>query len=359
MSCAGFSRGGHRHWRGLHSRHSVCQVEGAAARKGLSHAPVQSFTNPGRPGQPARRRTHGVPEARQLLAALHTRSWPTAQQVLAAAKNADELSRLLSVGSNVAGLETWLPDVLRSDLDASLPSLLYGSRMIVWAWEARTGLRAKYVSRDQFELFFARLRIAEDCLQGVVRREPTNAAAWHHLLITARGLQLGVPEARRRFDQAVAHHPGHVQAHQQMLQMVCAKWYGSHEQMHDFARSAMDTASPGSPLGHLAALAYLEEALDKAKYLTDIGGHLGRRRVRAALHEAADRSVRHPDYRRGPDWATVHSAFAMAFALAGEHRAAAEQFRILGDVVMEFPWIYLGDPGAAFCQQRNYVYARS
>ncbi len=320
------------------------------------------FGRPRTPSGPARlpvSKSFGDPSAAKLLLAFRASSWPAAQEVLAEATGTDHLTLLLDSAADISGLESWLPDIVRDDLDDTLPSVLYGARLIRWGWEARTGLRAKYVSRDRFALFHERLLMAEDCLQSVVRREPGNAPAWHYLLLAARGLQLGVPEARRRFDQAVAKDPEYIRAHMQMLQMVCKKWYGSHEQMHDFARTAMLGAPPGSPLGHLVALAHLEEALNNAEYIRDIEARMKSRRVRAALSEAADRSVRHPEYRRGPDWANVHSAFAMAFALAGDGRAAAEQFRVLGDVVLEFPWEYLGDDaGAVFCQRRNWAFAR-
>jgi hypothetical protein len=302
---------------------------------------------------------HGDPAAAVLRAALRDQSWPAAEKVLAGASDADHLALLLDAGATVAGTEAWLADVVRVRPDDTLASLLCGTRLIAWAWEARTGLQAQYVGQDQFELFFERLCAAEDRLQDVVRRRPDSAAAWHQLVITARGLQLGVPEARLRFERAVTLHPGHVWAHQQMLQMVCAKWFGSREMMYEFADKAMRTAPPGSPLGHLVAIAYLEESLDAPEYPAGMARFMRSPHVRAALREAADRSVRHPAYRPGPVWRSVHSAFAMAFALAGEYRAAAEQFRVLGDVVVTFPWLYLdGDqPGRAFCQLRAEAYA--
>ncbi len=302
---------------------------------------------------------HGDPAAALLRAALRDQSWPAAQKVLSGASDADHLALLLDAGATVAGTETWLPDLVRVQPDDTLASLLYGTRLIAWAWEARTGLQAQYVGQDQFQLFFERLYDAEDRLQDVVRRTPDSAAAWHQLVVTARGLQLGVPEARQRFERAVAPHPGHVWAHHQMLQMVCAKWFGSHEMMYEFADTAMRTAPPGSPLGHLVAIAYLEESLDAPDYPAGMARFMRSPKVRTALREAADRSVRHPDYRPGPVWRSVHSSFAMAFALAGEYRAAAEQFRLLGDVVVKFPWLYSdGDePGRAFCQLRAEAYA--
>jgi hypothetical protein len=186
----------------------------------------------------------------------------------------------------------------------------------------------------------------------VVRREPDNVTAWYGLVVTSRGRQLGVNETRHRFRQVFARHPGHVRAHQQMLQQLCRKWGGSHEAMHGFAREAMLKAPAGSPLGHLVAIAHLEQWLDLDDAECD--RYLHTPSVLGQLHEAADRSVRHPYYRPRPGWAVQHNAFAMAFALAGDQRAAAWHFRAVGDVVTEFPWSYLDgtDPAAAFARRR-------
>jgi hypothetical protein len=299
----------------------------------------------------------GDPELARMRQALAAGDWPTASGILERAGGPDDLAAFVDVARSVPGCEAWLPDVIRADLQSTLPLLLYGARVTGWAWDARTGALAEYVSQDQFQVFWERLAIAEDSLQGVVRREPHNATAWYELVIVARGLELGTDEARRRFDEVVARHPEHIRAHQQMLQQLCLKWGGSHEAMHAFARNAMLGAPEGSPLGHLVAIAHLEHWL----YLTrdkPANRYLRSRDVLASLHEAANRSVRHPGYRRQRDWPSFHNIFAMAFALAGDRHAAAEQFDIIGDLVTEWPWEYLDrDPGRKFRELRDDAYA--
>jgi hypothetical protein len=284
--------------------------------------------------------------------------WSVAREILGGARDHDDLSALLSMAVDAPGTETWLADVVREELESTTALLVYGARAVAWAWEARTGATAEHVSRDQFALFFERLRLAEDCLQSVVRREPGNATAWQQLIVTARGLQLGLAEARRRFDQAVAAAPGHYGAHVQFLQNACKKWSGSHEAMHEFARTAGLGAPAGSPLGLLIPMAYQEETL----FLSPDAEtrYMKQRAVRAALHEAADHSVRHPAYpTTGRPAATGHNYFAFAFLRAEEYKAAAEQFRLIGDRVTTDPWRYLADPGRAFVTFRNVAYAKA
>jgi hypothetical protein len=82
-------------------------------------------------------------------------------------------------------------------------------------------------------------------------------------------------------------------------------------------------------------------------------GYLMSSQVCDSLHTAADRSVRHPAYQKKPGWPYVHNVFAMAFDLAGERAAAAEQFEIIGDLVTESPWGYTyADPGQGYCLRR-------
>jgi hypothetical protein len=298
---------------------------------------------------------YGDRDAALLRAAMAAGDWPTARGLLLAGHDHDDFAFLVDVASRVPGSERWLPDAVRADLGDPLPLLLYGTRAINWAWEARTGARAKNVGRDQFEVFFERLRLAEDCLQDVVQRDPRNTAALTGLVSLARGLELGQDEARRRFDRVVEQHPTHFRAHVQMLQQVCRKWGGSHEAMHAFARDTVAAAPPGSRLGSLVASAHLEEWMDMG---SEGGLYFKSPEVLAQLHAAADRSVRHPDYRQRKGWPQDNNPFAMTFALAFDQAAAAEQFRIIGDLVTELPWAYYRNNAiGAFTSRRATAYA--
>jgi hypothetical protein len=280
--------------------------------------------------------------------------WPTVQTILRQATGHDDLSFLIGAAAGVPASEQWLPDIVRNNLDDPLPLLVQGVRHIGWAWEARTGRLAEYVDADQFALFFERLRIAEDCLQSVVRREPDNATAWASLITTARGLQLGPAESRRRFDQAIMAHPGHLTAHNMMLQNLCAKWSGSHEAMFDFARTAFSGAAPGSDLGVMIAYAHLERMITYDT-VAEMFGYLRSAEVATELAAAADRSVRHAQYKRTRYWAVVHNTFAAVLGVSRQWRAAAYMFDVVEDTVTESPWRYFkpSDPGAFFCALRN------
>ncbi|GAA2404361.1 hypothetical protein GCM10010420_34830 [Streptomyces glaucosporus] len=315
---------------------------------------VFSFGRWGRKPQARLVTDYGDPELARLRAAARAGDWPAMRGILEAVTDGEKLGRFVWNVSDTPGMAGWMGGVLEREPDGTLALLTAGAHHIHWGWEARTAARASQVSREQFQVFHERLGVAEDLLYRVAEREPDWVAPWFMLQVSGRGLQVGQEIARRRFEATVRRCPGHPGAHRQQLQQVCAKWGGSHEEMHAFARDSMLAAPGGSPLGELVALAHLERWLDLEP--DEDEKYMRRPEVRAELHEAADRSIRHPDFDPGRphEWIPVHNTFAMAFSLAGERKAAAAAFAALDGRVTEFPWSYLGsgDPVAAFRKWR-------
>ncbi len=166
------------------------------------------------------------------------------------------------------------------------------------------------------------------------------------------GASLGPEIAACRFEAAVRRAPESPASHRVRLQQLSAKWGGSHDAMHEFARSVMLAAPEGSHLGELVALAHLEhwlslpEGEDRA-YLTSPA-------VVAELQEAAFRSVLHPDFTPVRGWQASFNAFAMAFSLADQPKTARLLFDALDGFVTKSPWHYLsGDPVKAFRAHRD------
>ncbi|MBD0690025.1 hypothetical protein BG452_29345 [Streptomyces sp. CBMA123] len=286
-----------------------------------------------------------------VLAQAAAGDWTALRPALAAA-DGGELAFLATAVADVAGAEEWTARAVADAPDDALPLLLSGARHVTWAWEARSGARAQHVTEEQWKLFHQRLDVAEEQLLEVAEREPSWLAPWYFLQISARGASLGPDVATARFEAAVRRVPGHVGSHRQRLQQLCAKWGGSHEAMHEFARSSMLAAPEGSPLGELVALAHLERWLD----LPDGEDHayLTSPAVVAELQEAAFRSVLHPDFVPVRGWQGSFNSFAMAFSLADQPKTARLLFDALDGLVSESPWHYLsGDPVKAFRAHRD------
>ncbi|MFE9404169.1 hypothetical protein ACFYNY_20705 [Streptomyces sp. NPDC006530] len=307
-----------------------------------------------RAGRPVARvqKDSGDPEVGRIRTAAASGDWNTVRDILQARPESDDWTELVRAVGDTAGVERWISGVLEAEPDAPLPRLVAGFRYIGWAWEARTGARASHVSREQFEVFHSRLRSAEEWLYEAAEREPGWTTPWLGLVTTGRGLQVGQDAARRRFEAAVRRGPHHLAVHQQRLQQVCAKWSGSHEQMHSFAREAALGAPGGTLLGQLVAMAHIEHWLD-----LDSGpdsAYIRSSETVASLREAAEHSYRHPDFVRSGEWLQVYNTFAMAFSLAGDHAAARECFAASEGRVTESPWQYLNgaDPAAAYKEHR-------
>ncbi|GAA4837843.1 hypothetical protein [Kitasatospora terrestris] len=289
---------------------------------------------------------------RLMLAQAEAGDWPALRSGLAAVEDQADLTWLLDRVAGTSGSEEWLAEAVADEPDSALPLLLSGARHVSWAWEARTRARAQYVSREQWQVFGERLEIAERQLFEVAEREPSWLAPWYFLQISGRGASLGPDVARYRFEAALRRVPDHLGSHQQRLQQLCAKWGGSHEEMHRFARTAMLSAPEGSPLGELVALACIEHWLDLDS--GDDRAYIAGPATRERLHEAAERSVLHPAYGRPRGWQRAFNTFAMAFSIAGQPATAYQLFCQLGDTVTESPWDYLSNsPAEAFATYRN------
>lgn len=294
----------------------------------------------------------GDESVRLMMGQADAGDWGALRPALAAVTDGAELTWLVMTLIDQPGVEEWSARAVAERPEDTLALLVSGARHITWGWEARSSARAKNVSEAQWKLFHERLEIAEEQLLEVAEREPAWLAPWYFLQISARGISLGPEVATCRFEAAVRRAPGHPASHRQRLQQLCAKWGGSHDEMHEFARSSMLAAPEGSPLGELVVLAHLERWLD----LPDGEDHayLTSPTVLAEIQEAAFRSVLHPDFVPARGWQSTFNTFAMAFSLADQPRTARLLFDALDGAVTESPWHYLsGDPVKAFKAHRD------
>ena len=205
---------------------------------------------------------------------------------------------------------------------------------------SRTAAQPHHVSRNQFAAFFTILGEAEGHLRQAIALDESWAAPWSVLVTSGRGLQIGLEEITYRFENAVARCPGHLTAHEQMLQALCRKWAGSHEQMHAFAAAAAN-GTHRATLAHLAAVAHIELWFDLRSVLAR-HRYMRQQAVRGSLETAAEASIFRTDY-HVPAEAPYNAAnhFAMAFSLAGMPREARRAFALTEGVVTKVPWGYI------------------
>jgi hypothetical protein len=294
------------------------------------------------------------PEIGRLRGAVAARDWPEVSGFLLRQQDDHDRSFLISYVTESAGVETFL-ETMTHRSTTSLAHVLLANRYITLAWDARTSKRAKYVSGEQFATMHNYLRKAERILIDVTANEPGNVLAWEARLTTARGLELGQSEARRRYDRLAAHNPHHFPAQQRLLQQLCPKWSGSWDAMHGFARDCLRGAPRGGYQGVLAAQGHLEHWLELTG--AERAAYLRQPRVFQEIVEAAQSSVLHPSFRPRYGWVSAHGEFALIFGLAGEHTRAAVHFRALRGFAAERPWSYLGDKTEMFVKYRDLALA--
>ena len=294
----------------------------------------------------------GDPELAALRAAVTAADWPATEAILKPCRDRDDHARLTWLINSVDDLQGhFLLGLPEQQPGNPLALTLSGARHVAWAWEARSGARAPQVSQEQFRIFHERLRTAEKHLYAAVESDPGSATPWCFLTTASRGLEHGPEVTRRRFDAGVRRAPHHLALHAAMLQQLCAKWSGSHEQMHDFARQSLAQAPPGSGIGALTAHAHLEHRFELPK--EERVAYMRRADVLAELKQAAAASVLHPAYAPTESPCAALNAFAMAFWLAGDRATARDLFRRIGDNPTRFPWGYAGTPGQAFATARQ------
>ncbi|MFF1543555.1 hypothetical protein [Streptomyces sp. NPDC058291] len=292
-----------------------------------------------------------TPELIPLRTAAQAGDWPAVRAFFAGLASVDELASASSLLADIAGVENLLERAVAEDPGDPLPRALLAERYVYIGWDIRSGARAQHVSQDQFAQFHDWLRRAEQLLIEVCAEHPDHAPAWTARLMTARGLQLGQAEARRRYDRLSARHPHHYRAQTQLLQQVCPKWGGSWEAAHGFARECATAAPDGSNSAALVALAHIERWLDLDS--GEDAAYMRTPSVRDDLRYAAQVSVLHPAHR--PDWNSIgaHNAFAFAFSLGNHWADAAPHFAFLGDRASESPWYYLPDKTSSFLKCRK------
>lgn len=323
-----------------------------SVEEAASTAPAASITPAWRRLAPVRKlEDHGDPVLASLLGVAAARDWPSLRAALAPYDGHDLSSLISDVCEKTEHIGEWVP---RDESDALARTVL-GSALIRQGWRVRTAASASHVSQAQFKEFHRLLAVAEDHLYAAVELDPASAAPWYFLVITSRGLEVELDVRWRRFDALTARAPGHLGGHRQMLQNLCEKWSGSHQQMHEFATAAM-RGEHGGQLAELVPDAHLEHWLrlgDKQ------GGreYLQQPQVREELQEAAELTIFRPGYTaspRSPYWAA--NLFAMAFALSGLWRPSMRAFE-LTDGVVEARWNYLNGnhPEAMYTNWRNHV----
>ncbi|WP_329040048.1 DUF4034 domain-containing protein [Streptomyces sp. NBC_00178] len=292
------------------------------------------------------------PSLRVALAAASAGDHGPAAELLAATREHAQwehrdacVSRLARASLHHPGwLDAWLEES-PEDPDAVL---VKADQYVHQAWQIRTGARARHVEADQFRAFHAVLRDAVPVISAAAELNPDDPVPWRIALTQARGIQA----PREVFDsylaEAADRDPHHEGCHVQALQYLCAKWYGSHEDMFDFAERAAGQAPPGSRLHALPLQAVVE-------YLIADGAAEGpgpyAQRAEAAVSRAQALSESYAPGDR--EAAGFRNHLALVLWSTNRYEEALDAFRGIGVHATTFPWTYFGDARDEFLEARS------
>jgi hypothetical protein len=299
----------------------------------------------------------GDPTLRAEALALQKGDWKPATARLAGARGDDRVFFASTYSAAGRGpVEKWHA---AAPQDAGA-NLVRGIVQMGYAWEARGQGYADDVTEEAWAVFHGRLAEAEEFLQEAARRDPSDAAPWAYLALSARGLGLEPPEIRRRYDEARRRDPQGWSAARFALESLAEKWSGTHEEMFAFAREAAAAGGDGSGLHALVPLAHHERWLFLGAFDGDRKGqkkYFEGPAVQRELQAAWAKGPGSAAFRRGRFGATQTAVFAFAFTLGLDAARAREAFERLGPVVTPTPWSSQGEPADVFKQARAWAYS--
>lgn len=280
------------------------------------------------------------PETAEVYAAVKTGDWPSARSCVERAPRTARTD-LIHAGAEAPEAENLLRAALDTDPRDVIAATMLARVLVRTGWKIRGYGWASSVGSVQFEAFRSYLCQAEQLLISACADDPEFEAAWCERIVTARALEVGQAEARRRYDQLDRRCPHHVQAQSALLQQLCPKWGGSLDAMHAFASTCSAAAPTGAHSHAIVVEAHLEHWLSLKKP-NDLSYFTGQA-VRDEIRGAGDRSVRHASFDRGIGSVRALSMFALGYSLIEDWAAAKQCFVALGPHADESGWGYLPD----------------
>lgn len=274
------------------------------------------------------------PGAAAARDALRRGNFEPAQTLLRAAADPNERAYYAEALGDWPGeasfLRTWVDRT--GSVDAFLVSAI---QRIKWAWEARGGSEGAGVSAAAWREFAKRLPLARQSLLEALKRNPRDATACPWLMWCARGLG-DRRLSEKALGEAVQRCPDLRSAYSSALLTVSDSWYGSQEEMFEFARryGAPGGAAPGAPVLIIEAHYYAFEGLPVTDpHRKTYWARLAVRDDVIAANDACTRQGFH-----GMNGLRTRHWLAYGPWKCGEHAAAAAHFEAIGGTWNQWPW---------------------
>ena len=235
------------------------------------------------------------------------------------------------------GRAHWVDRWVADEPESALAHLVLGRHITLWAWEARSHLRAAQVSEEQFNQFFARLDLGWRAFERAIALDPEEASTYSMSIDCAKGLQSGHQVQWELYAAAQSRRPWQLLAHTSLLQAWAPKWSHDVGMMFRFARDITSKAPRGSAVHVVIPDAHVEA------WLEDQLGYWQRPGIRDEIIAAAEKSIDAPEFGETPWMPRIRSAFAYCYWLLGEHERASREFELIGPYVTG-PFRFAVDP---------------
>jgi hypothetical protein len=235
--------------------------------------------------------------------------------------------------------------------------LLAGKAHTTEAWGIRGTGDAVDLSMTRMLRFQTTLREALEPLQLAAELLPDDAAPWVALMAVARGLGMSRAEQDTLWAEVNRRAPDLYAGHMARMQVVAAKWYGSHEEMTQFAADTVDSVPEGNPLTAILPAAYFELHMAEVADLRPRRKkpnlwRMAERTFQKPAKDIADASRKWLQHEQAHPYALdAHNLFAGACGLAGDRDRALVHLLHMEDRLAASPWALL-DEDAAEAYQR-------
>ncbi|MBA9004388.1 MULTISPECIES: hypothetical protein [Thermomonospora] len=275
--------------------------------------------------------------------AVHERRLRAAVPVLAGSRADPELRslRVEALAKAAAGGSQGIEALLAEDPRNPDLWLWLGRTRVEEAWRIRPDARARSVQAAGYTAYTRRLKSAHDPLLRAAELFPDDPVPWESMMWMVLGLDVGREEKDALWMQAYRRWPTSYGAHAARVVTLSPQWGGTTEEMFDFARIGMSSASLEDPRAALIPLAYFEYFVQERSGI--IRGHsswFGSEECREVETAARGWFEGHAPH---PRTIEAHNMFGAAFYLADARRPARQHLIRTYGRPSGLPWRYLGD----------------
>ncbi len=261
----------------------------------------------------------------------------------------DRDSVVATLGGLALRAPQWLDRWRESEPDSPDLTVVDARRLVELAWEQRSHDDASQVGPDRFAAFHETLAAATERIQQAVDGSPGDPVPWALALRHARGTECDRETFEGYLDALESTDPHHYGARYEAMQYLCAKWFGSHEEMYEFAQASVEAAPRRARVQSLLLDAVLEQLGSDGSIRT-----ADRDRVEEAIDRARGFLDASPDAGHHLTAQTRNVLARILFHLERPHEAY-EQMRAIGPYATSYPWRYWGDAREEFLTHRSHI----